>query len=89
MDYEVREKAVMIPAKFYVEQTKVPKYKCAGHPECGIKQQADPDELVKGNKIDTSIAAQIVVQEHMFHGLWYRTEDSSHQAAGKWLAEHS
>jgi len=73
--YETREKAVMVPAKFYVEQTKVPKFKCVGHPECGIKQQPAPEGLVKGDKIDTSIAAQIVVQKHMFHVPLYRTED--------------
>jgi len=75
IDYEVREKAVMIPAKFYVQQTKVPKFKCKGHPECGIKQQPAPEGLVKGDKIDTSIAAQIVVQKHMFHVPLYRNED--------------
>lgn len=75
MSYELREKAVMIPAKFYVEQTKVPKYKCNGHPECGIKQQPAPEGLVKGDKIDTSVATQIVVQKHMFHVPLYRTED--------------
>lgn len=75
MGYEIREKAVMVPARFYVEQTKVPKYKCAGHPECGIQQQAAPEGLVKGDKIDTSIGAQIVVQKYMFHVPVYRTED--------------
>jgi transposase len=75
MGFEIREKAVLIPAKFYVEQTKVPKYKCAGHPECGIKQQPAPEGLVKGDKIDTSIAAQIVTQKHMFHVPLYRTQD--------------
>jgi transposase len=75
IDFEIREKAVMIPAKFYVEQTQVPKYKCVGHPECGIKQQRAPEGLVKGDKIDTSIAAQIVTQKHMHHVPLYRTQD--------------
>lgn len=75
MSYEIREKAVMIPAKFYVERMRVPKYKCAGHPECGIKQQPAPEGLVKGDKLDTSIAAQVVVQKHMFHVPLYRTQD--------------
>ncbi|MFN7877198.1 MAG: transposase [Pirellula sp.] len=46
-----------------------------GHPECGIQQQPAPDGLVKGNKIDTSIGAQIMVQKYMFHVPVYRTED--------------
>ena len=73
--FEIREKAVMIPARFYVEVTKVPKLVCAGHPECGVKQQPAPEGLVKGDKIDTSIGAQIVVQKYMYHVPVYRTED--------------
>jgi transposase len=75
MGYETREKAVMKPAKFYVQFTRVPKYKCQGHPECGIAQQAAPEGLVKGDKIDTSIAAQITVQKYAHHVPVYRTED--------------
>ncbi len=75
LGYETREKAVMKPAQFYVEVTQVPQYKCANHPECGISQQPAPEGLVKGDKIDTSIAAQIMVQKHMFHVPLYRTED--------------
>jgi transposase len=73
--FEIREKAVMIPAKFYVQVTKVPKQACAGHPECGVKQQPAPEGLVKGDKIDTSIGAQIVTQKYMYHVPVYRTED--------------
>lgn len=86
MGYEIHEKAVMTPAKFYVEQTKKPKYKCSGHPECGIHQQPALEGLVKGDKIDTSIATQIVVQKHMFHVPLYRTQDifaSSGWAVGR------
>ncbi len=75
MGYETREKAVMKPAQFYVEVTQVPKYKCKNHPECGISQQPAPEGLVKGDKIDTSIAVQIAVQKHMFHVPLYRSED--------------
>ncbi|MFO0383570.1 MAG: hypothetical protein ACK506_17855 [Pirellula sp.] len=56
--YDIHETAVMEPARFYIKFVKVPKYKCHGHPECGIQQQPAPDGLVKGNKIDTSIGAQ-------------------------------
>jgi transposase len=73
--YDLREKAVMVPAKFYVEVTKVPKQICTGHPECGVKQQPAPEGLVKGDKIDTSIGAQIVTQKYMYHVPVYRTED--------------
>lgn len=73
--YDIRETAVMEPARFYVKFVKVPKYKCHGHPECGIQQQPAPEGLVKGNKIDTSIGAQIMVQKYMFHVPVYRTED--------------
>ncbi len=73
--FDIRKTAVMEPARFHVKFVKVPKYKRYGHPECEIQQQRAPDGLVKGNKIETRVGVQIMVEKYMFHVPVYRTED--------------
>ena len=61
--------------KLRVRVTKYPKYACANHAECGVKQPARPKGLLEGNRYDTSIAAEIVAAKYGYHLPFYRQQD--------------
>ena len=73
--WDVREKLVMIPAKFEVHVRKYKKYACSGEPACGIASAERPTGIVEGDKYDTSVAAQIITHKFAYHLPLYRLQD--------------
>jgi transposase len=73
--WDVREKLVMIPAKFEVEVRKYKKYACSESPQCGIASAERPTGIVEGDKYDTSVAAQIITHKYAYHLPLYRLQD--------------
>jgi transposase len=73
--WDVREKLVVIPAKYEVIVHKYKKYACAGQPECGIASAERPTGIVEGDKYDTSVAAQIITHKFAYHLPLYRLQD--------------
>ena len=73
--WDVREKLVMIPAKFEVHVRKYKKYACSGEPACGIASAERPTGIVDGDKYDTSVAAQIITHKFAYHLPLYRLQD--------------
>ena len=61
--------------ELWIKVTKIPKYACPGHPECGVAEPPRPQGLVGGNRYDTSVAAEIVVNKYAFHLPVYRQQD--------------
>src|SRR5690348_9967764 len=58
-----------------VRVTKYPKYVCANHSQCGVKEPPRPPGLVEGNRFDTSIAVEIVTARFGYHLPYYRQQD--------------
>jgi transposase len=73
--WDVREKLVMVPAKFEVHVRKYKKYSCAGEPDCGIASAERPTGIVEGDKYDASVAAQIITHKYAYHLPLYRLQD--------------
>ena len=65
MDWQ--ETLKVVPPKFIVQRTGIPKYACPKAPECGVVEAARPVGLVEGNKYDTSIAAEVAVAKYAYH----------------------
>lgn len=73
--WDVREKLVYVPPSLLVEVRKYPKYACQGQPQCGIASAERPTGLVEGDKYDTSVATEILVNKHAYHLPIYRQQD--------------
>jgi hypothetical protein len=58
-----------------VRVTKIPKFVCVDHPECGVRQPPRKKGLVEGNRFDTSIGAEIVTARFGYHLPYYRQQD--------------
>jgi transposase len=65
----------LTPPKLWVEVRIIPKFACAGEPQCGVKEPARPLGLVEGNRYDTSVAAAIVADKFAYHLPTYRQQD--------------
>jgi transposase len=73
--WDVREKLVYVPPTAYVEVRKYPKYTCQNQPECGIASAERPTGIVEGDKYDTSVATEILVNKYAYHLPIYRQQD--------------
>jgi transposase len=71
----VREKLVMIPAKFEVHVRKYMKYACQNQPQCGIASAERPTGIVEGDKYDTSVATQIITHKYAYFLTLYRLQN--------------
>jgi transposase len=65
----------LTPPKLWVEVRIIPKFACAGEPQCGVKEPERPLGLVEGNRYDTSVAAHIVADKFAYHMPTYRQQD--------------
>ncbi len=73
--WDVREKLVMIPAKFEVHVFKHKKYACQNQPQCGIASTERPTGIVEGDKYDTSVATQIITHKYGYFMKLYRLQN--------------
>lgn len=73
--WDVREKMIYVPPTLYVEVRKYPKYACQDQPQCGITSAERPTGIVEGDKYDTSIATEILVNKFAYHLPIYRQQD--------------
>lgn len=73
--WDVLEKLVYVPSQFFVEVRKYPKYACLNQPECGITAAERPTGIVEGDKYDSSVAAEILVNKAAYHLPIYRQQD--------------
>jgi len=73
--WDVREKLVYVPPSLLVEVRKYPKYACQDQPQCGIASAERPTGLVEGDKYDTSVATEILVNKYAYHLPIYRQQD--------------
>lgn len=73
--WDVQEKMVYVPPSLYVEVRKYLKYACQNQPACGIASAERPTGIVEGDKYDTSIATEILVDKFAYHLPIYRQQD--------------
>ena len=73
--WDVVEKLVFVPGTLHVEVRKYPKYACQNEPKCGIASAERPTGIVEGDKYDTSVAAEILVNKFAYHLPIYRQQD--------------
>jgi transposase len=73
--WDVVEKLVFVPGTLHVEVRKYPKYACQSEPECGIASAERPTGIVEGDKYDTSVATEILVNKFAYHLPIYRQQD--------------
>ena len=73
--WDVLEKLVYVPPQLFVEVRKFPKYACPNEPECGISSPERPTGIVEGDKYDTSVATEILVNKFAYHLPIYRQQD--------------
>jgi len=73
--YDITETLNYTPPKLEIEVTKFPKYACPNQPDCGVAQAERPNGLIKGNRYDTSIAAEIMTAKYGYHLPFYRQQD--------------
>ena len=73
--WDVREKLVYVPPTAHVEVRKYPKYACQDQPGCGIASAERPTGIVEGDKYDTSVATEILVNKFAYHLPIYRQQD--------------
>lgn len=73
--WDVREKLVMISAKFEVHVRKYKKYACQNQPQCGVTSPERPTGIVEGDKYDTSVATQIITFKYAYHSPLYRLQN--------------
>jgi len=85
--YDLTETLEFERPKLRVRVTKYPKYTCAGHPECGVRQAERPASLVEGNRYDSSIASEIIVGKYGYHLPIYRQQD--YFASSGWIPDRS
>ncbi|MEI6351681.1 MAG: IS66 family transposase [Verrucomicrobiota bacterium] len=73
--FDWRETLEIVPPKLIVRRTGIPKLACKNAPECGVVEADRPVGLIEGNKYDTSIAAEIIVDKYGYHIPIYRQQD--------------
>ncbi|MEN9665632.1 MAG: hypothetical protein RLZZ326_1995 [Planctomycetota bacterium] len=73
--FDWRETLEIVPPKLIVRRTGIPKLACKKAPECGVVEADRPVGLIEGNKYDTSIAAEIIVDKYGYHIPIYRQQD--------------
>jgi len=73
--YDWQETLEVVPPKLIVRRTGIPKLACTDAPECGVVEADRPVGLIEGNKYDTSVAAEIVVDKYAYHIPIYRQQD--------------
>ena len=73
--WDVLEKLVYVPPSLYVEVRKFQKYACPDQPQCGIASAERPTGIVEGDKYDTSVATELIVNKYAYHLPIYRQQD--------------
>ena len=73
--YDTVETLRFTRPELYVEVAKFPKYICQGQPTCGVQQPDRPVGLVAGNRFDTGLGVEVVIQKYAFHLPYYRQQD--------------
>jgi transposase len=73
--YDVTKTLEFLRPVLRVRVTKIPKFVCVDHPECGVRQPPRKKGLVEGNRFDTSIGAEIVTARFGYHLPYYRQQD--------------
>lgn len=73
--WDTQETLVYVPPQLHVEVRKYPKYACANQPQCGIAAAERPTGIVEGDKYDTTIAAELLVNKYAYHLPVYRQQD--------------
>ena len=73
--WDVVEKLVYVPPQLFVEVRKYQKYACENQPQCGIASAERPTGIVEGDKYDTSVATEILVNKFAYHLPIYRQQD--------------
>ncbi len=73
--WDVVEKQVYVPPQLFVEVRKYKKYVCKGQPQCGVSSAERPTGIVEGDKYDTSVATEILVNKAAYHLPVYRQQD--------------
>jgi transposase len=73
--YDVTKTLEFLRPVLRVRVTKIPKFVCVNHPECGVQQPPRKKGLVEGNRFDTSIGAEIVTARFGYHLPYYRQQD--------------
>ena len=73
--YDVTKTLEFLRPVLRVRVTKIPKFVCVDHAECGVQQPPRKKGLVEGNRFDTSIGAEIVTARFGFHLPYYRQQD--------------
>ena len=76
LGFDATEQLRMSPLKLWVVETRVHKYAIPGEPEAGVKTaSAGRKGLVKGDRYDTSVAAEIITNRFGYHLPFYRQQD--------------
>ena len=75
LGYDETSKLCLDPASLYVLVKKYPKYVCKNQPDCGVIQAPRPTSLVEGDRYDTSVAAEVLVNKYAYHLPLYREQD--------------
>lgn len=73
--YDTTETLEFQRPKLRVRVTRYPKYACAGHAECGLKQPPREPGLVEGNRFGTCVAAEIITAKCAYYLPVYRQQD--------------
>ena len=73
--FDWQETLEVVPPKLIVRRTGIPKLACKKAPECGVTEAPRPVGLIEGNKYDTSVAAEIIVDKYAYHIPIYRQQD--------------
>lgn len=73
--YDLVETLEYLRPVLRVRVTKIGKYVCVDHPECGVGQPPREKGLVEGNRYDSSVAAEIIAAKYGYHLPFYRQQD--------------
>ena len=73
--YDLIETLEYLRPVLRVRVTKIGKYVCVDHPECGVAQPPREKGLVEGNRYDSSVAAEIITAKYGYHLPFYRQQD--------------
>jgi transposase len=73
--YDLIETLEYVRPVLRVRVTKIGKYICVDHPECGVQQPSREKGLVEGNRFDTSIGAEVTTARFAYHLPYYRQQD--------------
>ena len=77
--YDSYKRIVVVPSKYYVEETQVMKYAIREFPSAGIIMPERPKGAIAGSYFDASFYADILVKKYVYHLPLYRQEEMMKQ----------